>query len=118
MQRKFKIENGIVTDHRPINSDVEGFEVVEATDSKIIFNQMINTKSGTVKDGVLVVDMEKYNTALQESYAAKRAKEYHPIGDQLDSILKYLETKSDLTPELQTEINHWKSIKEKYPKDA
>jgi len=38
------------------------------------------------------------------------------ISDELDIILKYYETKTDLTDELQDLINDWRSVKEKYPK--
>lgn len=47
----------------------------------------------------------------------KRMSEYLPIGDQLDAILKYLETKTELTPELSNVITHWKGVKQRNPKE-
>lgn len=41
---------------------------------------------------------------------------YPKISDQLDEILRYLETKTDLTDELQGLINDWRGVKTTYPK--
>jgi|SRR6478752_8261106 len=49
-------------------------------------------------------------------YRVLRSKEYPAISDQLDAILKYLTTRSDLTPDLYDLIGVWSSIKQKYPK--
>lgn len=50
------------------------------------------------------------------SYRERRANNYPAIPDQLDAILKYLMTKSDLTPDLQFIINAWQLVKISYPK--
>ena len=44
-----------------------------------------------------------------------RRAEYPAIGDQLDAIMKYLDTKNDLTPELGAVKQQWKDTKAKYP---
>lgn len=49
-------------------------------------------------------------------YREKRVAEYPPIGNQLDEILKYLDTKTDLPEGLKKIISDWKLVKERYPK--
>jgi hypothetical protein len=51
-----------------------------------------------------------------KTYVQKRKEGYPPIGDQLDAILKYLESKEDLTVELSGVIQEWKQVKDTYPK--
>jgi hypothetical protein len=57
---------------------------------------------------------------MPPSYDDLRREEYHPIGDQLDAILKQFEKdRADgkvLLPALSAELDHWRSIKVKYPK--
>jgi len=50
------------------------------------------------------------------TYRDRRAREYPNIGDQLDAVLKYLETKNDLTFSINEIINEWNAVKVKYPK--
>ena len=46
----------------------------------------------------------------------KRASEYPAIGDQMDAILKYLDTLPDLPAELRGIIAQWKAVKARNPK--
>lgn len=48
-------------------------------------------------------------------YRRLRAAAYPPIGDQLDAIIKWLDTQ-EVTPELQGIIDWCKEVKNKYPK--
>ena len=52
-------------------------------------------------------------------YARRRKHDFNkevPIGDQLDEIMKYLKTKNDLTPELETIIAKVDDIKSRWDK--
>ena len=46
----------------------------------------------------------------------KRAYEYPPIGDQMDALLKYLDTLPDIPAELRGIIDEWKAVKARNPK--
>jgi len=52
------------------------------------------------------------------SYEEKRAEEYPPIGDQLDAIMKwsFTETEITVTEELKSIAAKCMSVKSKYPK--
>lgn len=61
---------------------------------------------------------------VQQAQTARqnRRNEYLPMGDQLDAILKYFETKEAqgevLTPELKATKDQWRATKDKYPVGA
>jgi hypothetical protein len=48
-------------------------------------------------------------------YRRLRASAYPPIGDQLDALMRWLDTQ-EVTPELQGVIDWCKEVKAKYPK--
>jgi hypothetical protein len=48
-------------------------------------------------------------------YRRLRVKDYPPIGDQLDALMKWLDTQ-EVTSELQGVIDWCKEVKAKYPK--
>ena len=68
------------------------------------------------------MDAKATQTAAAEAvmYQTKRARNYPPIGDQLDAILKLLEQfRADgnkLSPEMETVISQWLAVKAAYPK--
>lgn len=64
------------------------------------------------------IRISKYRKRLKRIEAQRRTnyKIKMPIGDQLDAILKYLNTKDDLTPELKEVIKTWKETKKEFPK--
>lgn len=52
------------------------------------------------------------------TFSDKRAKEYPPIGDQLDAIMKWIATENEITvpAELKSIAMKCMSVKAKYPK--
>ena len=49
-------------------------------------------------------------------YVERRASEYPAIGDQMDALLKYLDTLPDIPAELRGIIDEWKAVKARNPK--
>ena len=87
---------------------------IKVPNSQLVKMQYKDRKKLWNDNGVYKIKTdEQIQTELNLQY---RRSHYLQISDQMDILLKYLETKTDLTDELQDLINHWKSVKEKYPK--
>lgn len=55
--------------------------------------------------------------ARQDSYRARRAQEYPPIGDQLDAIIKTIAASgAELPPEMKTLLQAVADVKARHPK--
>ena len=66
-------------------------------------------------NGIYKIKTDKQiQTELNLSY---RRSHYPQISDQMDILLRYFETKDDLTDDLQKLIDDWKSVKETFPKE-
>lgn len=66
-------------------------------------------------NGVYKIKSDKQ--IITETNLEYRRSHYTKISDQMDIILKYFETKTDLTEELQNLINDWRGVKTTYPKE-
>lgn len=73
------------------------------------------------KDIVYQVWLEHDPSNNPEQYKLDRAREYPPIGDQLDAILKHFKSLQDagntLPPDLTQIIESWQDVKLQYPKE-
>jgi hypothetical protein len=87
-----------------------------------LLQNAVNSGYNVTNVEVLVLPDSQVNSILSaqsvqaRDYADKRRREYPPIGDQLDALLRQFDGQSSLVPELQTIINQWKTVKTKYPK--
>ena len=73
-------------------------------------NKWKNVQKAT-DDGAVVTPYVPHET----TYAENRAKEYPPVGDQLDAIWKQLDG-MELTPDTKIVADKIKAVKDKYPK--
>jgi hypothetical protein len=68
----------------------------------------------------LEVAWVQIQAAYGNDYARKRLEEYPPVGDQLDSILKWANLMrmdgTNLPEDLDQTIAQWLSVKQKHPK--
>jgi len=91
--------------------------VVELDNTKRIDMTFKDRKKLIIKDGEPYLDKKTVNERLEDDAYSHRRKGHYPSkGDQIGAILKYLETKKDLTPELKEIIEEVKSVKEQWPK--
>jgi hypothetical protein len=70
-------------------------------------------------DGWRIKTQTEIDTFKNNEYQRRRKADYlkeMPIGDQLDSILKYFKAQTGLTEELQTILNKVDEIKSRWPK--
>lgn len=79
----------------------------------------IRTEKGLVK--MTEVEYQEYLASKQpeKTYQELRQEEYPPIGDQLDAIMKwaFTETEIGLPEELKSLAGQCMAVKSKYPKE-
>ena len=67
----------------------------------------------------IALDFKEYEEHMASiAYQEKRRKEYPPIGDQLDMLMKYMATIDGLPSDAQQVVDKVMSVKLKYPKPS
>ena len=67
----------------------------------------------------IILDFKEYEEHMASiAYQEKRRKEYPPIGDQLDMLMKYMATIDGLPSDAQQVVDKVMSVKLKYPKPS
>jgi len=87
---------------------------IQVPHSQLVEMQYKDRKKLWNDNGIYKIKTEKEIKA--EETIQYRKSHYPEISDQIGAVMKYLETKSDLSTELQELINEINTIKEQYPK--
>ena len=90
---------------------------IECADEDVPDRAMRN--AWCIVDGVLGVDAEKAEACRKEAVRGSRRREYPPIADQLDEIMKWLATESEfgIPAKLKSIAAKCMSVKAQYPLD-
>jgi len=83
-------------------------------------------KVGSYREGLAKIQQKRVAAEIAKraeeaeknlTWQQRRKRAYPPIGDQLDSMWKFLSTLENRTPELEAALRQIASVKERYPKD-
>ena len=87
---------------------------------KIYANLIIHSDDEKPTQEWLEIELKSQQDAYDNDHARKRKEEYAPVGDQLDSILKWANLMrmdgTNLPEDLDQTIAQWLSVKQKHPK--
>lgn len=77
-----------------------------------------DTQIDKPSEAILRAEVQRLQSVWDATeYRRLRATAYPPVGDQLDALMKWLDTQ-EVTSELQGVIDWCKEVKAKYPKDG